>query len=248
MLVAWIGLLSRVNGAHAALAFPSIANHVQGARIDVAPSRADGSLATWRVEVADAELFGVAGLRSSGVRASGRAGPWIVNAAAVQVSSPVGDHARAVLEAGFVIRGAWQGAVRAGAERLALDATRPLHARVTGLASRIDAGRVSLLADVEWIEGDGADDTSIVLASRFRAGAARLTGTLRIDGDRFVGAGISLCARVHRDLDVLAGYDDGAGSLRAAVIIHAGMLDMATGVWQHPVLGLSHGVSVACAR
>lgn len=247
-LAACVVLGACARNARAALAFPSLTEHVAGARFDVAPARADGTPASWRVDVADAELFGVAGLRSSGVRAAGRIDAFILGATVVQITSPVGSHLRTVAEAGFVIRGAWQGAARAGIERLALDGAETTRARVAGIASRVDAGRVSLLADIESIDDVQARDTSLVIASSVRAGAAQLTGSVRIDGDRFVGANVSLCARVHRDVALLAGYDDGAESLAAAVVIHIGALEMAAGVSQHPVLGLSHGASVACAR
>ena len=241
-----LGACARHIGA--TIAFPAVAERVEGARFDVAPARADGTPAAWRLEVADTELFGVAGLRSTGARLSARIDPFIVNTTLVQIASPVGTHARAVAEGGFVIRGAWQGALRAGVERLALDGTHAAQSRVAGFASRVDAGRVSLLADVESIDDHDVRYTSLVIATRVHAGAAQLTGSVRIDGDRFVGAAVSLCARVRRDVALLAGYDDGAESLSAAVAIGIGPLEIATGVSQHPVLGLSRGASVAWAR
>jgi hypothetical protein len=227
-----------------------VVERVSGARFDLAPVRASfgGALSPWRVEVADVELYGIAGLRASGVRATGLFKRGIASAAATNFVSPVGSHARAVLEAGAVVGNAWQGAVRAGAERLALGGADPLVWRVAGLTSRVDVGRVTTLADVEIITGAGGDATSVLLATRVRAGVAYLAGTVRIDGDRFVGAGVSVTARLHPILALLVGYEDGTGSARAAAVIALRHVEIAAGVFQHPVLGASRGVSVACAR
>ena len=71
---------------------------------------------------------------------------------------------------------------------------------------------------------------------------------MRIDGDRFVGASVAIAARVHTNLALLAGYDDGAGSARGGVVINWRGIEFASGVFQHPVLGMSEAVSIACAR
>ena len=79
-------------------------------------------------------------------------------------------------------------------------------------------------------------------------GTLNFDGTVRIDGDRFVGAGIAAVARLHRSLALLAGYDDGSESARAGVVIDWRGVELATGVFQHPVLGMSQAVSIACFR
>jgi len=236
--------------AGAMLSFPSVVERITGARVAVAPLRASlgGEPASLRVEFADAELFGIRGLRTNGVRVSGLRGSILLGGSCVNVSSPVGAHARAVVEAGCRLGNAWQGAVRAGAERLTLDASTPLTWRVFGVISRADVGRVAAIADLEVVEGAGAYDTSMRLAARVTAGAAQWIGTVRVDGDRFVGAGVSVVARLHSSLALLAGYDDGAGSLGGGVVVNWRRIEIASGVFQHPVLGVSQGVSVAWGR
>ena len=230
--------------------FPAVMERTVGTRLDVAPVRTDfgDEPAAWRVEIADAGLHGIPGLRTDGVRASGRVHAIILGASIVNVSSPVGPHARGMVEAGCRIGGGWQGAVRAGAERLALVGTAPITWRVVGAVSRIDVGRVSTLADIEVIAGHRRYETSLSISTRVRAGAAQLVGVVGIDGDRFAGAAVSVMARIHPSLALVAGYDDGTQSMRAGVIVDWKGVEIGTAVSQHPVLGLSQGVSVACAR
>jgi len=247
--IAVLALVAAVK-SHAAPPFPSVAEQIAGVRMDIAPARVSlgGAPASLRIEIADTELYGIAGLRSSGVRVATLHRSLIVGASVVNVASPVGAHARAMVEAGLKLGTSWQGAVRAGIERLTLDANDPVSWRVAGVASRADIGRVSAVADVELIEGSGTYETSMVLATRVQAGIAQMIASVRIDGDRFAGAGVSMVARVHSSLALMAGYDDGAESLRGGAVINWGRIEIATGVFQHPVLGMSEAVSIACAR
>ena len=242
-------LLSRA--ASAGLVFPSVVERVIGTRIDTAPVREalSDTTAHVRVEVADAELYGIEGLRTSGVRASGAVRAFFVTASLTTIDAVVGSQHRAVVEAGYSIRQRWQGAVRAGSERLDLDGNTSLSAHVAGVTSRVDVGRVTTLADLEAVDTYGVGyETSLSLGVRVRASAAQVIGTVRIDGDRFVGAGIAAVARLHRSLALLAGYDDGSESARAGVVIDWRGVELATGVFQHPVLGMSQAVSIACFR
>lgn len=247
--IAVLALLAAAR-AGAAPPFPSVAEQIAGARMDLAPVRVSlgGAPASLRIEIADTELYGIAGLRSSGLRVATLHRSLIVAASAVNVASPVGAHTRAMVEAGCKLGTSWQGAVRVGVERLTLDVNEPVAWRVAGVASRADVGRVSAVADVELVEGAGTYETSMVLATRVHAGIAQLIGSVRIDGDRFAGAGVAMVARVHSSLALTAGYDDGAESLRGGALINWGRIEIATGVFQHPVLGMSEGVSIACVR
>jgi hypothetical protein len=136
----------------------------------------------------------------------------------------VGTHARTVVEGGFTIRDAWQGAFRAGAERLELAGTGAVTWRVAGLVSRTDVGRVSMLADLDVVEGHGAYVTSMSLA---RGARRRRASLLRAHRRRpFHGHGISSW-RVHPGLALLAGYVDG---ICAAVVVDWKSIEIATGV------------------
>ena len=242
-------LLSRA--ASAGLVFPSVVERVIGTRIDMAPVREalSDTTAHVRVEVADAELYGIEGLRTSGVRASGAVRAFFVTGSLTTIDAAVGSQSRALLEMGYLLRHRWHGALRAGSERLDLDGNASLTTHVAGVTSCVDVGRVTALADIEAVDTYGPGyETSLSLAFRVRAGAAQVIGTVRIDGDRFVGAGIAAVARLHRSLALLAGYDDGSESARAGVVIDWRGVELATGVFQHPVLGMSQAVSIACFR
>jgi hypothetical protein len=228
-----------------------VVERVIGTRIDVAPVRAALSDTTsqLRVEVADAELYGIEGLRTNGIRASGAVRALFFTGTLTNIEAPVGSQTRAVAEAGYSLRHRWQGAFRAGVERLSLDGDPELTSPTAGVTSRIDVGRVSTIADIDMLDTPGAGyESSLSLAVRVRTGAAQLIGSIRIDGDRFVGAGIAAVARLHQSLALLAGYDDGSGSMRGAVVIDWRGVEVAAGVFQHPVLGMSQGVSVSCFR
>jgi hypothetical protein len=244
-------LCAFARAASAGLVFPSVVERVIGTRIDMAPVRdaLSDTTSRVRVEVADAELYGIEGLRTNGVRASGAVRALFFTGILTSIESPVGSQTRAVAEAGYSLRHRWQGAVRAGVERLSLDGNPSYTWRTVGAASRADVGRVSTVADVEVLDNPGAGyETSVSLATRVRAGAAQLIGSVRIDGDRFVGAGIATVLRLHQSLALLAGYNDGNESMSAAAVIDWHGVEVAAGVFEHPVLGMSQGVSVACFR
>jgi hypothetical protein len=228
-----------------------VVERVIGARIDVAPVREALSDTTShvRVEVADAELYGIEGLRTNGVRASGAVRALFFTGTLTSIVAPVGSQTRVVAEAGYSLRHRWQGALRAGVERLSLDGTADFTSRVAGVSSRVDVGRVTTVADIELVDTPGAGyESSLSLAGRVRAGPAQLIGNIRIDGDRFVGAGIAAVVRLQRSLALLAGYDDGTESMRGAIVVDWRGIEVATGVFQHPVLGMSREISVSWFR
>jgi len=233
----------------AGIAFPSVVERVMGTRIDIAPVRESlaDSTARVRVEAGDAELYGIDGLRMNGVRASGSVKTAFFMASITGIDAPVGSHNQALVEAGYAVPHRWQAAVRVGAQKLSLDGTPALTTHVAGVASRVDVGRVTTVADLEAtdVEGPGYE-TALSLAARVRAGIAQLVGNIEIDGDRFVGAGVSVFARLHSSLALMAGYDDGTESMRAGAVIDWRGIEVAAGVFEHPVLGASQVVSVAC--
>jgi hypothetical protein len=235
--------------ARARVEFPSVTERVAGARLAVAPAAAldDSARACVRLECGDIELFGIAGLRASGVRAVAARGPVLAGAELVHLGAPVGSQTRLVVEAGGAARGAWEGAVRAGVERLALDGFPGEDTGIIGVINRVDVGRMSAVADVE-VELSSPRSSTVALALGARAGPARLSATLRIDDGRLSAAGASVSARLHPRLALLCGYDDASTSLRAGALVRAGGMEFAFGAFQHPVLGTSQGVSVAWVR
>jgi hypothetical protein len=242
-------LLARA--ASAGLVFPSVVERVIGARIDMAPVREalSDTTAHARLEVADAELYGIEGLRTNGVRASGAVRAVFFTAGIAAINAPVGSQSCVVIEAGYLLQRRAQLGMRGGMERLALAGNPDVTTHLAGVTSRVDVGRVTTIADLEAVDVPGPGyETSLSLGVRVRAGPAQLIGNMRIDGDRFVGAGMAVFARLCRSLALLAGYDDGSESMRAGVVIDWHGLEVATGVFEHPVLGMSQAVSVACFR
>jgi hypothetical protein len=229
--------------------FPSVVERTVGSHVEVAPFRLlSPRPATLRVEVGDIELFGIAGLRVSGVRAVAAHRRVLLSGSLFQVSSPVGNQSRAMVETGFLARGLWQGALRAGSERVALEGAQADGRRVVGAISRVDVGPAAAVADFERVTGLRVNETTLTLSLLVTAGVVQLAGHARAEGDRFAGAGVAVAARLHSALCLMAGYEDGTQTARAAAVVGWNGFEVAAGAFQHPVLGTSQGVMVACAR
>lgn len=238
-------------GLRAQIAFPDVVDRTVGVRMTLGPGAAldRDDRARWRFEVGDAELFGIAGLRVVGVRSTAAVGAAVLTGEFSEIASPVGNHARAIVEAGYARPGAWQGALRAGVERVSLRGAEPERSLVGGAFSRADVGPVSIVADLEVVSGFYAQSTSVSIAAIGHAGPfATVVGSARFDGSRVVAVGVAVIASVHPRLGLIAGYDDGTETSRLAARIVVGDMDVSTGVAHHPVLGLSHVVSVAWMR
>ncbi len=122
-------------------------------------------------------------------------------------------------------------------------------ALVTGFLSRADVGRISAIADVDVVSRESARDVDVTLGLVARAGrAASLIGTTRFDGTGIAAAGIAFVSRLTDALSLLAGYDDGTDSVRAAAVVSLASWRVSTGVFYHSVLGVSQGVTVAWVR
>jgi len=228
----------------AEVAFPGVAERVLGFRADDVTVHARTG-ARWRVEVADQELFGIAGLRASGVRAEsfGNTLGWLLETS--RVSAGVGAHTRLVAGASATSSG-WRGGLRAGVERVALDGARAEHAAVLGVTSRIDSGAASLMADLDVVSGYYVQSRVLTLAALGQVSSLlTITACARFDGARLVSLGCAASARVAGRVVLAAGYDDGTMTSRAGVGVAAGDLEVWAGAWQHAVLGVSQGVSVA---
>jgi hypothetical protein len=231
--------------AGAQVPFPSVVDRIAGVRLQGARVLTGGAPRGTRVEFGDMELFGIAGLRLSGVRAEGYAGGWLLGAEVCRLGAPVGTHTRATLCAGA---GAarWRVGVRSGIESLALSGVAGESVVVTALVSGIDVGGVALLADVESLSGSAGRKTSmtVALAGPVAAGA-RVLASMRYDGPGALAVGAAAIVPLHRALSLLAGYDDGSETARAGAAVTAGRWSLATGVFRHAVLGMSQGVSLS---
>lgn len=199
-------------------------------------------------EAGDVELFGIAGLRVSGVRASNDFGAWSIGASAAQLMSPVGSETRTYLEGGYQAGARWLCAARVGVETVSVGGVSA-RSLVTGVLSRADLGAISTVADVDVVSWENEREIDVTLGVVARLGrAATVVGNARFDGTNVVAAGVALVSRLTGALALLAGYDDGTDSVRGAAVIGLSNWRVSTGVFYHGVLGVSHGVSVAWAR
>lgn len=231
------------------VAFPSVVDRSVGIRAGDGYFVVTGADARWCVETGDVELFGIAGLRASGVRATGRVAALPVGVSMTQLASPVGSETRAEVELGYAPGARWHCAARVGVEMVAITGAESEQALVTGLRSRADVGRISAIADVDVVSRPDARDVDVTLGVIARAGrAASLIGTARFDDVGLAAAGVAFVSRVTGALSLLAGYDDGTDSVRGAAVVSLASWRVSTGVFYHPVLGVSQGVTVAWVR
>jgi hypothetical protein len=240
-------------GATSALAgveFPSVIDRVVGIRTDAGAGDfvVSGRRGLPCAEAGDVELFGIAGLRVSGARASSDFGACSVGASASQLMSPVGSETRAYLEGGYQASARWLCAVRAGTEIVSIEGPGE-SALVTGVFSRANLGAVSAIADVDVVSRESGRDVDVTLGVVARAGrTTTIVGSARFDGTQVVAAGVALVSRLAGALALLAGYDDGTESVRGAAVVSLSRWRVSTGVFYHGVLGVSHGVTVAWTR
>jgi hypothetical protein len=222
-----------------------VADRIAGVRFDVMPPLVAHDGEHGSAEFSDVELFGVPGLRLSGARVLTRFGAVPAGIEIARLGAPVGSHARATVIAG-VSSPRWRVGVRGGVELLALNGVPGESFTVAALVSVVDAGGATLLADVETIAGRGARVTFLnIAACGSVTGRSRMLASMRYDGPGALSLGIACALVLHRSLSVLAGWDDGTETARAGVLVKTGRLALTTAVFQHAVLGVSQGASLA---
>ena len=199
-----------------------------------------------RIEVADAELFGVPGLRASGVRAS--APVWRLTAVVelVRVGSEVTAEKRATLAlaTGFV-------AAEVGVERVEAGG------RADGLASagvmaRLPAGRgAHVLFHATGIGVNGTYDPGFDAGIDLALQPVRAV-TLRVGASihRRYGESLRLSAEVRTatPLTLSAGFDAATETAGASVRVSVRALSIEFGADVHAVLGTSQRVSLQWGR
>jgi hypothetical protein len=229
----------------ARIRFPSVADQVVGVPRDGIPAWRDGA-ARSRVEVGDMALFGIAGLRLTGVRTAARIGAFAVRVGVAQIASPVGSQARVSVEGGYAGRSGWYVGLRAGTERVALDSSPVANAVITGAVSSVDVGPVTTRADVESKGvGDGRFVSMNLSVAARVSRAAVIIATAHVDPPGAMGVGVAAFAPIHPALALLAGYDDASETLRGGLEFQTRRWEFSLGLFQHAVLGLSQGVSLA---
>lgn len=230
--------------------FPSVIDRSLGFRAAATGyAAATNGSPSWCVEVGDAELFGITGLRVAGVRASGRVGVMPLGASLSQLASPVGSETRADAEIGYAPSVRWSCAARAGVETVGLSGAAPEHSLVVGAYAHADAGRLTVVADVDVVSRTFARDVAVALGVVAHAGSsACVVASVRFDDAGVAGAGVSLVSRIGGVLALLAGYDDGTESIRGAAVVSLSNWRVSTGVFYHGVLGVSQAVTIAWTR
>jgi len=241
LLIAW------APRARAQVPSASLADRITGVRGDASRVLAgDGGAASF-AEFSDVELYGVPGLRLSGVRVATRVHGSPVTLDVARLGAPVGSHTRATVCAG-VESGRWRVALRGGIESLALIGAPGASSIVAAVVSGIDVGNATLSADVESIRDASGNATFLALALEGPVTShARLLASMRYDGPRALAVGAAAVVPVYRSLSLLAGYDDGTETARLGAVIDAGRLSVTTAAFRHAVLGVSQGASVAVA-
>ncbi len=231
--------------ARAQVPAASVADRIAGVRFDVMPPLVAHDAAQGTAEFSDVELFGVSGLRLSGARILTRVGAVPAGIEIARLGAPVGSHTRATVLVG-VSSPRWHVALRGGVELLSLDGMPGESSTVAALVSVVDAGGAVLLADVETIAGRSGRATFLRIAACGRvAGRSRMLASMRYDGPGALSLGIALAVMLHRSLSLMAGWDDGTETARAGAVVKAGRLALTTAVFQHAVLGVSQGASLA---
>ncbi|HEU4929618.1 MAG TPA: hypothetical protein VFU38_07280 [Candidatus Krumholzibacteria bacterium] len=235
-------------GARARIDFPSVTDRAIGIRAGTGVFHRETTGPAWSVEAGDVELFGIAGLRVSGVRANGRAASLLAGLSIAQLSSPVGSESRAELELGYRPSARWLCLARGGIEMVSIPGTPGESAVVAGFHSRAQAGPISAIADVDVVSRAGARDVELSIGLVGRIGAASIVTTSRFDGNAVASVGIAVVSRFAGRLALLAGYDDGTESIRGAAVVSFSCWQFDVGVFQHAVLGVSQGVTISWLR
>jgi len=231
--------------AQARVLFPSVTERALGVGPAAVRDPTPGNAPQMCIEVADAELFGIAGLRASGARGTVRTGPCRVGVEITQIAAPVGSQTRVAADIGYASPSRWSAALRVGTERLVLDGVDGEAAVVAGVLSSADLGPATVLAEVESIGDGDAREIWMRLATVARAGTiARIVTSARVATPGGAALGVGVRAVLHPALSLLAGYDDGAETLSAGVAVAVRRWELSAGVFRHAVLGLSQSVSL----
>lgn len=249
----WVLLIPSADaGAIGALRHPSVEEMVTGGRGILGPwffsaDSAGTQPPPLMVQVSEELLFGIPGLHTSGIRLGGRAAGLFVTAAAAQLSSPIGKEtrvevtpllssARWAVSVGFVRETVVLGEMaRSGLISLTV---RSL-ARVSGsfrVGGEIDRLRLS------GEEFPGTDAT-IVLTTTPAQGIV-LQGTVEVGRTNGIVPGIATTVTRPGPWRFSIGLEGGTDVLKGAIGVRWGAIDLAAGIFYHPVLGEKRGVTV----
>jgi hypothetical protein len=238
------------------LRHPSVEELVTGTRGILAPTlaplsrprasvllRADSTAARpgpAMVRVSEELLYGISGLRTSGVMAGASVAGLFVAGEAAQLSSPLGNETRLAATAALCAPG-WAvsvGGVYDGVFLMGMAGADLVSISVSSLVWVNGYVRVGGSVDRLRIAGEeypGAD-VSLVLASELAAGVS-LFGTVEFDrrGGAVPGAAATVAGLGPARFGL--GYEIGPDVLKGSLAVRWRAFDFAAGVCYHPVLG-----------
>lgn len=200
------------------------------------------------VEASEVMLYGVAGLRLSGIRAGIRHAAVSVVAEAARLSADVGRETRFAVTPAVFVSNRWAASVGLVHEYAEIDGVGTSRlTSVTGRSLVRISGSVSVGGEVAryrlWgEENDGADVSLLVLIRPLPGTIIRAV----VDVGRWVGAQptLSTSVRAFRAVRLSLGYEAATDALNAAAAVKLGGLACAAGAQFHPTLGSRHGVTV----
>jgi hypothetical protein len=247
-------------GAHGlgALQYPSIEESVAGVRGIL--SRSDpfspleGAPASAFVEFCENQLYGIAGLRTPGVRAGCRAGRVALTGAVARLSTDVGHETFMSLTPACYDDDRWAASVGVTYESAYVQGFPPARVLSVTVRSRVDiTGSVSVGGEIDryrlsgGLASDAGADATVMVALRPVSGAT-LYAVAGMDRWTGVLPSVSMVLDGAKALRLSFGYEGVTRALKGALALRLGGLLCAAGVDYHPVLGARRGVSLLWRR
>jgi hypothetical protein len=246
-----VPLVPQGAGALGALEHPSVeqaAAGVDGILFYTLSTDGTAAAAPFYVEATEIALYGVAGLRLSGIRAGARLGAvWLV-AEAARLGADIGHETRLAVTPAVFVSGRWAasvGLVHECAHIDGMDAAHLTSVTARSLVRLSDAASVGGEVGRYRLCGEANDGADVSLCALVRP----LPGTVIravVGIGRWVGAQptVSTSVAVFGAVRLTMGYQAATDALNGAVAFGVGGLGCAAGAQLHPTLGTRHGVAV----
>jgi hypothetical protein len=199
------------------------------------------------IRVSEEQMFGISGLHTSGVQAGVKVSRLFVTGEAAQMSSQVGSETRVALTAALLST-TWAvsaGGVYDGADIEGMGGANLISFNASSLVWVTNALRVGGSIERVRISGEdypGADVSLALLA--YPAPAVALYGT--VEFDRRFGAvpGVAVILAGLGPSRLGLGYECGPDALKGSFALSWRSIDVAVGVYYHPVLGEKREVTL----
>ena len=203
---------------------------------------------SFRVEASEIALYGVPGLRLSGVRVGGRAGAVSLVAEAARLSADGGSETRLAVTPAVFLSNWWAASLGLVYESAVVDGMPSARlASATGRSLVRLSRTVSVGGEVARYRlfgeaNDGADVTMAVVVRPLDGATIRAVVAV----GRWSGAQPSLSTTIGspRRFRLTIGYESSSEALKGALAVSLGGLTCAAGANYHPVLGSRHGVTL----